>query len=389
MAQRSVFYHSSRRILEGEFWTSRQRQSHSIHYSVSYRASFKPELPSFFFSEFLTKKGSVILDPFGGRGTTAIQANLEGHYAIHTDISPLSFFLGKSRSFVPGLDQIQTVLESKLFSRKELLRKVPEEALDESLLAFYHKDTLRELKNFKRICRENSLPELPFIQMTALSRLHGHSDGFFSVYSFPQVSIPAEQQRKNNHRKKLNPEYKSIIPRILQKAKRDLSCPLPPFYHEFSSKNRYYICDARELNPIASNSVDLVVTSPPFLDKVDYLRDNWIRHWFLDISPESIQKISIFSSIEAWSVFLRDTLHSLSRVVKPGGYIVIEVGEVKKGKKILSLDEYVLEAGLSSGLDWNRTYINNQKFTKLSNCWNVSNNEKGTNSNRCVVLQKP
>ncbi|MBE8345700.1 hypothetical protein IQA88_18720, partial [Leptospira interrogans serovar Pomona] len=51
------------------------------------------------------------------------------------------------------------------------------------------------------------------------------------------------------------------------------------------------------------------------------------------------------------------------------------------------LDEYVIQAASASGLEWETTFINDQKFTKLSNCWNVSNNEKGTNSNRCVVFR--
>ena len=44
------------KVLVGEFWTAKQRQAHKIHYTVSYRAAFKPELPSFFIKEFLKKR---------------------------------------------------------------------------------------------------------------------------------------------------------------------------------------------------------------------------------------------------------------------------------------------------------------------------------------------
>lgn len=98
-----------RKIQIGEFWTSRQRQSHSIHYGVSYRASFKPELPAFFLDRYLSKNKGVVLDPFGGRGTTSIQANLEGHFAIHNDISPMSLFLARSRQTIPSLDSMEIV----------------------------------------------------------------------------------------------------------------------------------------------------------------------------------------------------------------------------------------------------------------------------------------
>ncbi len=102
----------------GEFWTSRQRQSHSIHYSVSYRASFKPELPAFFLDRYLSKSKGVVFDPFGGRGTTSIQANLAGHCAIHNDISPMSLFLAKSRQTIPSLDSMEKILD-RLDLKKE------------------------------------------------------------------------------------------------------------------------------------------------------------------------------------------------------------------------------------------------------------------------------
>jgi len=33
--------------------------------------------------------------------------------------------------------------------------------------------------------------------------------------------------------------------------------------------------------------------------------------------------------------------------------------------------------------------VNSQQFTKTANCWGVTNNTRGTNTNRVVLLQKP
>ncbi|TGJ99573.1 site-specific DNA-methyltransferase [Leptospira semungkisensis] len=371
-----------RKILTGEFWTSKQRQAHPIHYVVSYRASFKPELPSFFMGKYLGNKRGVVFDPFGGRGTTSVQANLEGHTAIHNDISPMSLFLARARQYVPSLEK----LEKTLFSL-DLKKKLPEEKEDSDLLHFYHKDTLREIKNFKKILANEDSPELRYLGLTALSRLHGHSNGFFSVYSFPQISIPPLAQKKNNEKKGMVPDYREIQPRIFQKMKRDLKEILPPFYHEYSSRNIYTNNSSLDLLDLSENAVDLVVTSPPFLDKVNYEEDNWLRYWFLDIQLEKDQKPSIFATLAGWCEFIQGTLSELSRVVKPGGVVVMEVGEVRKGKTVFNLDEYVIRCAENTGLVWENTYINDQKFTKLANCWNVSNNEKGTNSNRCVVFR--
>ena len=57
-----------------EFWTAKQRAGHSLH-EVSYRACYKPQLPAYFIQKFC-KPESVVYDPFMGRGTTLIEAQL-------------------------------------------------------------------------------------------------------------------------------------------------------------------------------------------------------------------------------------------------------------------------------------------------------------------------
>lgn len=381
MGKNSALRHEDK-ILVGEFWTAKQRQAHKIHYTVSYRAAFKPELPAFFIREFLSKKKAVVMDPFGGRGTTAIQANLDGHFAIHNDINPLSIFLAESRRVIPDLGKLEKKLNSL-----DLSKKVPEVENEEDLLHFFHKDTLKEIKNLMRIYKDDNSDEMKYIMLTALSRLHGHSVGFFSVYTFPQVSIPPLAQKRNNEKRKQTPDYREVKPRIWKKICTDLKDQIPPFYHEFSRHNHYSQHSSEEMKTVSGSSVDLIITSPPFLDKVNYLADNWLKAWFLSLDSKKKVSVSMFHSVDSWSEFIRKTLVECSRVLKKNARMVIEVGDVQVGKNTVNLDEIVLQAAKSTSLAWERSYINSQKFTKLANCWNVSNNEKGTNSNRCVVFQ--
>ncbi len=367
----------------GEFWTAKQRQSHTLHYCISYRAAFKPELPQYFINRFLKKKKRTILDPFGGRGTTSIQANLDGHYAIHNDINPLSIFLAESRKIIPSIEKME-----KLIHGFNLDKKRAEDEKDNELVHFYHPKTLLEIKNLKEIYKNDKSPELTYIMLTALSRLHGHSNGFFSVYTFPQISIPPLSQKRNNEKRNQSPEYKSIKERIIKKMRNDLSDPIPPFYHEFSKRNQYTRSFSFEMKEIASESVDLIVTSPPFLDKVDYINDNWLKAWFLDIDLNYLSGVSILQDPNEWKEFIEKTLKECRRVMKKNSFLVMEVGDVLYKKELLNLDELVIKAAEKSSLYWVKSIINSQKFTKLSNCWNISNNEKGTNSNRCVVLSR-
>ena len=79
-------------------------------------------------------------------------------------------------------------------------------------------------------------------------------------------------------------------------------------------------------------------------------------------------------------------LTDLHRILKPGGYVAFEVGEVRNGK--LLLEELVLPAGVNAGLEPVVIMVNVQEFTKTANAWGVDNQTKGTNTNRIVVFQK-
>ena len=76
----------------------------------------------------------------------------------------------------------------------------------------------------------------------------------------------------------------------------------------------------------------------------------------------------------------------LYRILKPGGYVAFEVGEVRNGK--LLLEELALPAGVEAGFEPVIIMVNVQEFTKTANAWGVDNQTKGTNTNRIVVFQK-
>ena len=80
-----------------------------------------------------------------------------------------------------------------------------------------------------------------------------------------------------------------------------------------------------------SNSVDLIVTSPPFLDVVDYATDNWLRCWFNGIDEAKID-IWTFRKPSEWAAAMERVFGELRRVLNQGGYIAFEVGEVRRGK---------------------------------------------------------
>jgi hypothetical protein len=249
-----------------EFWTSRQRQAAPIH-EVSYRACFKPQLPRFFI-EILTRKGDTVYDPFSGRGTTVIEAGLSGRNVIANDINPLSRIMTEPRFFAPLVSAVEERLET--IPRRN-------DAADLDLSMFFHPDTEREivslrtyLLNRKSGSRDDMLDR--WIAMVATNRLTGHSRGFFSVYTLPpnQAVSPKSQQRINLKRQQ-EPEYRNTRHIILAKTRsllRRQSDTETKSLLRAGKKAILLTGDARSSPEIRDASVQLTVTSPPFLDIV-------------------------------------------------------------------------------------------------------------------------
>ncbi len=366
-------------VYENEFWTAKQRAGHSIH-EISYRACYKPQLPAFFISRFC-EPDDIVYDPFMGRGTTLIEARFHGCQAWGADINPLSKVLVWPRLAPPALPEIKERLDSMQLPNVE--------PKSEDLLVFFEEKTLLELcgwqKYFEQRQRDGAFDVVDgWIQMVACNRLTGHSNGFFSVYTLPpNQATSVVAQRKINAKRKQTPEYRNTKALIWKKSRQLLKDPLP---QGFSRTDSTLLCASADHTPeLLSNSVKLVVTSPPFVDTVDYIGDNWMRMWFtgLEIGKSSLWQLR---SIKDWTARMTDTFAELHRVLRPDGLIAFEVGEVRGGA--LLLEHAVIEAATASGLTPECVMINSQVFTKTANCWGVDNNKKGTNSNRIVVLKK-
>jgi hypothetical protein len=369
-----------------ELWTSAQRKASSIH-EISYRACFKPQLAGFFIERF-SREGDLVYDPFGGRGTTIIEAGLLGRRVAQNDINPLTKLLTKPRFFIPSTDAVS-----------ERLSKVPRyydlsPPIDLSM--FYHPATEKEILALRQFLSEQTGDgdddEVNgWIRMVATNRLTGHSSGFFSVYTLPpnQAVSPGAQAKINIKRQQV-PQYRDTHEIVIKKTRtltRSLTVSEREKLRKAGSSGTFLTGDAASTPEIRENSVQLTVTSPPFLNIVQYSKDNWLRCWFNEIDDTAIgKKITVTHSLDVWVSMITGVFRELFRVTRPGGWVAFEVGEVKKGT--LRLDEHVIPAGISAGFRCECILINQQEFTKTSNIWGIGNNNSGTNTNRIVLFRK-
>jgi hypothetical protein len=367
-----------------EFWTSKQRAANRLH-EISYRACFKPQLPRFFI-ERLTKPGDLVFDPFMGRGTTLLEAALLGRIPSGCDANPLCQKLIAPRLNPPTILEVQERLAEINFDADA---KMPKD-----LLAFYHPQTLQQICALRSYLLGREKSHLldsagAWIQMVALNRLTGHSPGFFSVYTMPpNQAVSIESQLRINKRLGQKPEFRSVPDLILAKTKKligNLSDAERKTLRGSGAKAEILVRSCERLPEISGDSINLVVTSPPFLNMVDYASDNWLRNWFVGLDENTAQFV-IHKKLADWEASMGQVLLELHRILRPGGWIAFEVGEIQRGK--IQLEDSVISAGMAAGLEPELVLINSQQFTKTANCWGVRNNDLGTNTNRVVLFKK-
>lgn len=367
-------------VYTNEFWTSRQRQAHSLH-EISYRACFKPQLPAFFI-ERLTNPGDVVYDPFMGRGTTPLEAALHGRIPWGCDINPVSAALVTPRIRPPEREEVEVRIASLPLTSAGPVR--------DDLLAFFHPDVLEAITALRSLFASPDLPPVDaWLRMVATNRLTGHSPGFFSVYTLPpNQAVSVQSQLRINRRRNQQPpprDVRAILARKSRSLLADLTAAERATLARVANRAKFLTASCDTTPELPGSSVDLIVTSPPFLNEVNYRTDNWLRCWFHGLDSASIPIWQV-AGLRDWQTRMTLVFSELRRVLRPGGWIAFEVGEIRKGT--MPLESAAAAAGVEAGLIPELLMIQSQTFTKTSNCWGVSNGSAGTNTNRIVLFRK-
>ncbi len=249
---------------------------------------------------------------------------------VANDANPLSEILVRPRLDPPPIEAIQARLEQLDLNGTEPTPK------ERELLVFYHLATLRQICALRRYLLDRAAtgnldPVDEWIRMITINRLTGHSPGFFSVYTLPpNQAVSIESQRKINADRKQVPPFRDVRALILKKSRSLLADGAPPPHPPAVLMTGPAVCTPE----LRDGEVDLLITSPPFLDVVDYEGDNWLRCWFAGIEAKSV-RIDRHREIAAWESFVRDAFKEFARVVRLGGFVAFEVGEVRGGKILL------------------------------------------------------
>jgi hypothetical protein len=268
--------------------------------------------------ERYSRPGDLVADCFAGAGTIPFEAAVRGRRAFGADVSPYARVLSTAKLCPPpSLAAASRMADRALAEAKQLpqpdLRSVPS-----WVRRFFHPETLREVLNFAAVCRRAGNE---FLMACLLGILHHQRPGFLS---FPSSHlVPYLRDRK--YPRKGFPEmyaYRELRPRLLAKIRRSYSrFARPPSSAVVGFKS----CAVQQL--AWPGRIDALITSPPYMNALDYGRDNRLRLWL--INPDLLGAVDndLTQRREAFIEAITSVAEELESALRPEGYCVFVVGE--------------------------------------------------------------
>jgi DNA modification methylase len=317
---------------------SEEETLHSLHSVNACPQGLRAEVPAYLIRKY-SKRGSVVLDPFCGGGSTGLEANMVGRVAFLSDVNPLALAVAQARLSPADLAEVTLALQVLV-----LRRPVEMGPFGEVFKHFFDAETFREVVNLRSILSQREDRVASFIRFIALSLLHGPSAGYLSAATSNAVSVTPQEQAALNVQRAQVPEYRAVMPRILRKTASALRDGVPSVMRQVAIQNRVCAADARSLAYIPSGAVDLVVTQPPLPGPENMVREQWLKLWFLGVQSQPLsQQLWRGPSVDGWLNFMNETLIELARVVKGGGRAALALSDVVLMRKSEELDLHLID----------------------------------------------
>ncbi|MGD0920352.1 MAG: DNA methyltransferase [Terriglobia bacterium] len=288
--------------------------SHALH---AFAAKFPPQLPRVFI-EGLTEKGETVMDPMMGSGTAIVEAFLCGRRAVGFDIDPLALLICRVKTHRVDLLEAtwggQRIVSStvKLLHRASRLEASMKERFSPASMEFidywFSKQTQRELMALLLAIEHENLPKQleDFIKVVFSSIIITKSGG---------VSLAYDLAHTRPHRLENKP-YKDTITVFEQRLAKSaaLMSQLPSNGKNVEIQRR----DSRGPLPLKDDSIQLIVTSPPYANAIDYMRAHkFSLVWFgEDIRSLSTLRSTYIGSEKAGGLELLELPGSVCRVVE-------------------------------------------------------------------------
>ena len=298
------------------------------------------------------KRGDTILDPYCGTGTVLMQSCLVGINSIGIDINPLACLIAEVKTTKLNINKLKKEAEKLISKIRKIDKRVDVPSFPNTDFWFEKNiqvDLARILIEIKKISNRK-YKRFFLICFSSIIRKASNAD--------PEIKPPVKTKRMIElHKRGKSPdvieEFKKAVNTNLERLEK--------FCRDCSKSVEAKIIngDFRDIE-VQDNSIDLVITSPPYIGSQKYVRSTRLENLWLNLSDsETLRKIdhktigteNIFSSdieIDKLNINYADKLiDRIEKKDKKRAYIVYKYffdmkQSIQKLYKILKKDKYLI-----------------------------------------------
>ena len=291
-----------------------------LHQLAPYIGKMRPSTARELILDF-TDEGELVVDPFVGSGTVALEAFINRRKIVCADTNPYAHLLTMAKLHPPA--NLAKAIEVVKDRYSEFSNQIPRTEFDgpKWVSNFFHPKTLEETR---AIAVESMRQGDYFTMACLLGILHHQRPGFLSYPANHLVPYLLTRKYPRSRFKSMY-SYRAVLPRLLAKVERAYR-RFPNL--DFASSRSCGLGDGLEI-PLPADSVDAIITSPPYMDNLDYFRDNRLRLWFLGVK-EGLPNSKQSRSLDEFRAFMTSTFLYAHRVLKRGGVCILVLGTVRR-----------------------------------------------------------
>ncbi len=290
------------------FYIIKKNQTRSVnqyltHWIYPYKGKFHPQMIRALLNIIGLERGDVVFEPFSGSGTTALEAQLLGINFYGIDISPLCVIQGRVKT--ESVFVLDKILEIKNEVRSNLVPGLFHSDIDYYKLINDLTDDDR-VKNFYKLAR-----------LLAVSDNSRRKKDFITSYIKNMDMMIASIEDYIEVKEKLNLQLGEV---------------------------KIEIGDSRNVK-LPDNSVDGIVTSPPYSIALDYVKndEHSLKDLGFDVSKMRNDFIGVRGNgknrIDLYNEDMKKSYSEMYRVLKPDKYAVIVIGNATyQGKEVKTVE---------------------------------------------------
>lgn len=357
--------------------------THSLH---PYPAKFPPQLPKIILENY-ANKGQTVLDPFCGSGTTLVEARIFGANAIGIDVNGLAVLLSQVKA-TPLTEQQFLIIQDFISIIENEISKWKSEKRPEI--------KIKKFEGQEHWFQNNVSEEITFL----LNEISKQTDN--DIQNFLKIVLSSIIVRVSNQDS--DTRFAAIEKNVINGYTLEAFCKKTKEYNsrmaEFSKLVHYstelqvYNADSRNLDFIKDNSIDIIITSPPYANTYDYYLYHKFRKRWLDLDVKFAQYNEIgsrreYSSLkekkEKWNEDLIKCFAEMQRVLKPNHLAFIVIGDSVIKKELIKIEKEISNFAPKIGFKVNE--ILSSDLSKHSRIFNPSYAQKGKKEH-LIILEK-